>query len=158
VANAAKKLLALDSKNFSALYYLATVSPTLGDSPQVLADAEMAARGMLANLDTVFAAYKKPATTSDADWKKARHDMEVTANTTLDWLYNKKKEIEAAEREHKSMPPSAPSIQLKEGQTPEEVEKLLGKPKDTITLQENLIYIYSTVKVIFKSGKLVDVQ
>jgi len=53
---------------------------------------------------------------------------------------------------------AAPAIQLQEGQTPEEVEKLMGKPNDTISLQESLIYIYPTVKVIFKSGKLVDVQ
>jgi peptidyl-prolyl cis-trans isomerase A (cyclophilin A) len=53
---------------------------------------------------------------------------------------------------------AAPSVQLKEGQTPEEVEKLMGKPGDTINVQESLVYIYPAVKVIFKNGKLVDVQ
>ena len=50
------------------------------------------------------------------------------------------------------------SADLKEGQTPQEVEKLLGRPSDTMTLKGSLIYIYPTVKVIFENGKLVDVQ
>jgi len=62
-------------------------------------------------------------------------------------------------------PPGSPSsgqesspVELREGQTPQEVEKVLGKPSDTITLKGNLVYIYPTVKVIFENGKLVDVQ
>jgi TonB family protein len=53
---------------------------------------------------------------------------------------------------------SAAPVQLQEGQTPADVEKLLGKPEDTITLQESLVYIYPTVKVIFERNKLMDVQ
>jgi len=49
-------------------------------------------------------------------------------------------------------------VDLREGQTPQEVEKVLGKPTDTMTLKGSLIYIYPTVKVIFENGKLVDVQ
>lgn len=51
-----------------------------------------------------------------------------------------------------------PSVELTEGQTPEGVESNLGKPQDTITVKDNLIYVYPTVKVIFEKGKLVDVQ
>lgn len=55
-------------------------------------------------------------------------------------------------------PAAQPSVKLQEGQTPQEVEELLGTPEDTITLQESLIYIYPTVKVIFEKNKLMDVQ
>jgi len=65
-----------------------------------------------------------------------------------------------------STPPGSPGfvdqasspIELKEGQTPAEVEKVLGKPSDTITLKGSLVYVYPTVKVVFEDGKLVDVQ
>jgi len=63
---------------------------------------------------------------------------------------------ESAEPANSASPDA--SVELKEGQTPEEVEHQLGKPRDKITLKENLIYVYSTVKVIFEKGKLVDVQ
>jgi len=53
---------------------------------------------------------------------------------------------------------NAPSAELREGQTPEEVEKMLGKPNDTVALKGSLVYIYPTVKVIFENGKLADVQ
>ena len=71
-------------------------------------------------------------------------------------------------------PPSAQNqqpLQLVEGQTPEEVEKILGKPQerewsrstriarmDQTASGEDLVYTYPTVKVFFKNGKLVDVQ
>ena len=50
------------------------------------------------------------------------------------------------------------AIELEEGQIPEQVEQLLGKPADRMTLKGSLIYIYPTVKVIFENRKLVDVQ
>lgn len=50
------------------------------------------------------------------------------------------------------------SVELKEGQTPEEVEQILGKPEDVITVKETVIYIYSTVRIFFDNGKLVNVE
>jgi hypothetical protein len=47
---------------------------------------------------------------------------------------------------------------LKPGLTPEEVEKLVGKPKDTVTLKDSVIYIYPAYKVIFEKGRLSEVQ
>jgi hypothetical protein len=47
---------------------------------------------------------------------------------------------------------------LKKGQTPEEVEKLIGKPKDSITLKDSMVYIYPAFKVVFEKGQLVEVQ
>ena len=53
---------------------------------------------------------------------------------------------------------SVSSAELREGQTPEEVEAALGKPEDVIKLKQNLVYTYPTVKVFFENGKLVNVE
>jgi hypothetical protein len=53
--------------------------------------------------------------------------------------------------------PAAP-VEIKEGQTPQEVQNMLGKPDDTITVKDTLVYIYPTVKVYFEKGKLVNVE
>jgi hypothetical protein len=56
---------------------------------------------MLSNLDTTFAKEKKPATTSDPDWTKARTDMEAIAHKTLGWVAIQKKQYDTAETEFK---------------------------------------------------------
>lgn len=50
------------------------------------------------------------------------------------------------------------SVELKEGQSPDEVQRLLGKPNDIITVKETVVYVYPTVKVFFENGKLVNVE
>ncbi len=54
--------------------------------------------------------------------------------------------------------PAAPSAQLKEGQTPAEVEAVMGPPADKVTDQENLIYVYPKVNVVFAKGRLLEVE
>jgi hypothetical protein len=44
------------------------------------------------------------------------------------------------------------------GQTPEEVEAILGKPTTVIDLGERKTYVYPTMRVIFVDGKVADVQ
>jgi hypothetical protein len=63
-----------------------------------------------------------------------------------------------ASEQHAALASNTPLAELKEGQTPEEVEKALGKPEDMTKLKENLIYTYPTVKVFFENGKLVNVE
>jgi hypothetical protein len=48
--------------------------------------------------------------------------------------------------------------QLKQGQTPDEVVKIVGKPDAESSYGENLIYTYSTFQAIFKTGRLVAVK
>jgi tetratricopeptide (TPR) repeat protein len=55
-------------------------------------------------------------------------------------------------------PRSEPSVKLRENQTPEEVERALGKPDDITTVSNMIIYTYPTVKVFFENGKLVNVE
>ena len=53
---------------------------------------------------------------------------------------------------------STPPAELKQGLTPGEVEKVAGKPKDTVKLKDSVVYIYPAYKVIFENGKVTDVQ
>jgi len=53
---------------------------------------------------------------------------------------------------------SEPPVQLRENQTPDEVERALGKPNDITTVSNMIIYTYPSVKVFFENGKLVNVE
>jgi hypothetical protein len=44
------------------------------------------------------------------------------------------------------------------GMTPAQVEAALGKPDKKVTLPTKVTYYYKDMKVIFKDGKVVDVQ
>src|SRR5260370_4019656 len=44
------------------------------------------------------------------------------------------------------------------GQTPEQVEAILGKPDKIVNLGPKVTYIYKDMKVIFQDGKVSDVQ
>ncbi len=44
------------------------------------------------------------------------------------------------------------------GQTPEQVEAILGKPEKIVKLDPKMIYIYKDMKIIFVDGKVADVQ
>lgn len=99
MAEVAQEILAIDPKDFQALYWLTLLTPTLGKStPDVLATGEKAAKGLLAALDETFAPEKRPATTSEADWKNARKDSEALAHKTLGWIAMVRKEYEQAEQ------------------------------------------------------------
>ena len=48
--------------------------------------------------------------------------------------------------------------ELKEGQTIEEVVRLLGEPGEKISVGNSVVYLYPRYKLIFESGKLVSKQ
>lgn len=96
----AKDLVALDPKDFTALYYMTLLTlQALDTSPGALDDSEKAANGLIGALDAQFAAAKKPAAVSDADWAKARSDTEALAHTTLGWVAMQRKDNAKAEAE-----------------------------------------------------------
>src|SRR5260370_4647425 len=68
-------------------------------TPDDLASGEKAANGLISNLDTSLDPSKKPATTSDADWAKAKTQTETLAHTTLGWIALQRKDNETAEKE-----------------------------------------------------------
>lgn len=70
------------------VYYLtaASVQQIPSPTPEQLAAGEKAATSLLAYVPTFFSADRKPAATSDADWAKARNQMETVAKGTQMWV------------------------------------------------------------------------
>jgi hypothetical protein len=89
-----KKVLAEDPQNFTALYWLAINAPVAGGAtptPDQIADAEKAGNGLLQA--------QKPATTSDADWQKAKPGIDALAHAALGWAASAKKDYPTAQKE-----------------------------------------------------------
>ncbi len=96
----AKQLLLDNPKDFTGLYYITLLTlQVLDTSPAALDDSEKAANGLIGALDDQFAAAKKPAQVSNADWAKARSDTEAMAHTTLGWVAMQRKDDAKAEQE-----------------------------------------------------------
>ncbi|MGH9630004.1 MAG: hypothetical protein ACRD7E_16925 [Bryobacteraceae bacterium] len=96
----AKEILASDPKDVTALYYITLLTPQLNNQdPAALDTAEKAANGLLSNLDTIFSAEKKPATTSEPQWKKERSNMEALGHKTLGWVAMIRKNNDVAHQE-----------------------------------------------------------
>ena len=94
------EVLQSDPKNLTVLYMMAqNVLGIAKPTPDDLASGEKAANGLLSNIDTFFDPSKKPATTSDADWAKAKTQTETLAHTSLGWIALQKKDHETAEKE-----------------------------------------------------------
>jgi hypothetical protein len=58
--------------------------------------------------------------------------------------------------EQKAPPSQPPTIQL--GQTPDQVQAVLGQPDKIVNLGAKLIYVYKDLKVTFMNGKVADAQ
>lgn len=97
---ACKDLLALDPKSFQALYFvtLLTVSMNKNDAEGLDAGIK-AANGLIGTLDATYDQSKKPAGTTDAQWKQQRSDIEVQAIKTLGWVEWQKKNYTGAEQQ-----------------------------------------------------------
>lgn len=92
----AKKILAKDPKNFSALYYtmfftraLAGTNPT----PEILDQGDKAAKAIIENINT------PPPNVTEDQWKTARTDVENLAHTTEGWIDLQRKDWDGAEAE-----------------------------------------------------------
>ncbi len=97
---AAKDLLAADPKNMLGLSWVNVLTVSMANtSPEALDAGEKAANSVLSNLDTLFAADKKPENVDDAAWKTQRTQMEALAHTTLGWVAMQRKDYELAEKE-----------------------------------------------------------
>ena len=98
----AKDIVASDPKDMTGLYWLnmlAPVQPGAATNADVLDTAEKAGKGILENLDTAFAADKKPAQASAEQWSKARSDMGALGHKTLGWVFMSRKQNEDSEKE-----------------------------------------------------------
>jgi hypothetical protein len=93
-----KEMVADNPKNFQALYWSTYLVPVMNQTAAEQLDlGTKGANGLLGALDEVFAADKKPATTDDATWKKARTDMEALGHRTLGWISWQRKNYPEAE-------------------------------------------------------------
>jgi hypothetical protein len=99
-----KKTLSTDPKNFTALYWLAIIAPEVGGAsptPEQIADAETAGHGLLQA--------EKPATTSDADWAKAKTGVDSLAHSALAWAASAKKDFPTAQKEYEAYLKATPN-------------------------------------------------
>jgi len=96
---ASKDLLALDQKSFQSLYFLTllTVSMNKTDT-ESLEMGVSAANGLIATLDTTYDASKKPAGTTDMQWKQQRNEIEVQALKTIGWVQWQNKSYKEGEK------------------------------------------------------------
>lgn len=97
----AKAILKTDPKNLEALSALAIyvyrfTPPSAAD----LDDAYSACGTILSELDALYAPDKKTQPNmSDADWEKAKKEMQIWAQKTLGWIDWQKKNLDKAEAE-----------------------------------------------------------
>jgi tetratricopeptide (TPR) repeat protein len=96
---ACKDLLALDPKSFQALYFLTMLTVSMNKTDAESLDTGVkSANGLIGALDATYDPAKKPAGTSDAQWKQQRNEIEVQAIKTLGWVDWQKKAYPAAEK------------------------------------------------------------
>ncbi len=104
VLETAKEMVAADPKSASGLLWINLMTVAMNDTSAAALDTgEQAAKSLLANLDTVFAAEKKPAAMSDDQWKKERTNIEGVAHTTLGWVSWQRKNLPEAETEFRKV-------------------------------------------------------
>lgn len=96
---ACNELLALDPKSFQSLYFLTllTVSMDRKDA-ESLETGIKSANGLISALDATYEPSKKPAATTEEQWKQQRNDIEVQALKTLGWVEWQKKKYTDAEK------------------------------------------------------------
>lgn len=100
VLETAKEMVAQNPQSGPGLLWINLMTVSLNDtSPDALNTGEQAARSLLANLDTIFAAEKKPAQMNDEQWKKEKTNVHAIAQTTLGWVAWQRKNFEVAEQE-----------------------------------------------------------
>ncbi|MEN6535222.1 MAG: hypothetical protein ABFD60_16765 [Bryobacteraceae bacterium] len=98
----AKEMVALNPKDLRGLSWVLILTPTLGkNTPDILETGEKAANGLIASIDTLFAASAKPKETSTADWEKGRTDSGALAHKVLGWVAMNRKDYAAAETQFK---------------------------------------------------------
>jgi tetratricopeptide (TPR) repeat protein len=87
ILESAKNIIAIDPQNLTALYWMAYLTSSMNNTtPEALDAGEKAGNALLGALDTQFDPSKKPAGTTDEQWKKARTDMEALAHKALGWV------------------------------------------------------------------------
>lgn len=142
----ANKILAIDPKDMTALYWLTTLSLSAGSSgdssPANLDRAEKAAQGMLANLDETFSDAKKPANADAAAWAKAKTGMAAVAHKGLGWVAMVRKNADQAVNEFRQSLTADPN----QGEVMYWLGTTLYGTKDPAKIPEALFYYARAVQ------------
>ena len=126
---------------------------TIGQGMQEL--KEKAGKG---GLPAAPAGANAPTTPSAMASAAPPPDQNVQAELNEQQQQADQAEKEAGETPAPIAPPAAPPFEVAVGQTVEQVEAGLGQPKSKSTIGTKKIYVYDGMKVIFKDGKVSDVQ
>ncbi len=144
--DSANKILAMDPKDMTALYWLTTLSLAAGssgdNSPANLDRGEKAAQGMLANMDETFSDAKKPANTDAAAWAKAKTGMAAVAHKGLGWVSMVRKNADPAVSEFKQSLAADPN----QGEVLYWLGQTLYGTKDEAKIPEGLFYYARAVQ------------
>ena len=123
-----KELLALDPKNFQAMYFTAVWGPPVGaasPSADLQSQVQSAAQGVIDNASTAFDPGKKPPNVTEADFTKAKNQALGVAHNALAWVASTKKDNTTAENEYKASLQANPD----QGQVSYQYGKLLQEDK-----------------------------
>jgi hypothetical protein len=101
VFSAAKEILASEANNMQALTALSVFIFRFQPQPSAddMATAEKAATQLVSGIDTFFAADKKPAGATDAQWAATKKEVLMYAQNALGWIPMMQKNNEKAEVE-----------------------------------------------------------
>ncbi len=96
---ASVELLALEPKSFQALYWLTLLTVSLDKKDaESLETGIKSANGLISALDATYEPGKKPAATTEEQWKQQRNEIEVQGLKTLGWVEWQKKKYTDAEK------------------------------------------------------------
>lgn len=94
-----KRLLADFPKSVTGLYYLNLLTISMNNTaPDALSAGENAGKTLLSLLDDTFSPAKKPAQTSEEQWKQERSNFEAISYKTMGWVALQKQQYEDAEK------------------------------------------------------------
>ncbi len=94
-----KRLLADFPKSVTGLYYLNLLTISMNNTaPEALSAGENAGKTLLSLLDDTFSPAKKPAQTTEDQWKQERSNFEAIAHKTMGWVSLQKQQYEDAEK------------------------------------------------------------
>lgn len=96
----AREIQADQPDNLVGLYWCAVLIPgTSEPSPDLLSLGEKAATQLLSGIDGYFSPAKKPAATTDIDWKTRKSAVTLLAHRDLGWVQLQRRNYPAAEKE-----------------------------------------------------------
>lgn len=153
VAATSKEILTISPTDLTSLYYLTSMALNNTD-PAALDSGEKAANTLLGSLDATFAADKKPATTKDEEWNKAKRDMQVLGTRVLGWVAMTKKDNAKAEQQFQKLL----DMNFKDGEVSYWMYSVIRATKEVKRYSEALFYLARAASLPKDQGGFADQQ